>query len=147
MVAEKTVEPKWLIDTYGILLALQSRSNSLRVFISEAIISGQMLFIRQAGDDIKDLYPDFWDDFKSLGRKKYVDVTVRAKHMAGILMEQYGASRMGSIPTKDKFQNLALAQSLGCTLVSSGKGLSDCAAVAHKCGLPADCVISIEALS
>lgn len=136
-------EPKWVIDLHGMKEALTTRVNSARVAVIEAIQNGEMLILKSVSKDLKSLYPHLWDDFKAIAPKKYLATTVATIGVATQLMESYGSSLIGSIPTFEHFEALASARLKKCKLVSAGKALSHCNGISKKCGLPTGNVIGI----
>jgi hypothetical protein len=134
------------IDTHGMIAALTTKQNSVRVAVIDAIESGTMMVLKPVSDEMKKLRPDLWDDFKDIKNKKYLHVSVKAVLAATMLSEQYGASILGSIPSGEHFEAVAAARTHGCKLVSSGKALGHCTDIAKKCGLPPDSVVAITSV-
>lgn len=131
-------EPKWLIDTHGMLEALTTKSNSVKSAIIAAIESGEMLILKPVSAELKAAYPHVWDDFKAIQNRKYHPIGVADIKAASALTEGYGSSLLGSIPSKEHFQAVAAARLRGLTLVSYRKALKHYEAIARKCSLPAD---------
>ncbi|TAV64355.1 hypothetical protein [Rhizobium leguminosarum] len=147
MAAPPKVKPKWIIDTHGMREALSTSSNKIRAAVIDAIESGEMLLLKAVSDELKKLYPDLWDDFKEIKNKKYHATTVPAIHAASLLTEKYGASILGSVPTREHFQAVAVARILKCKLVSAGKALTNCQGICTKCGLPSNSAVSLDFVS
>jgi hypothetical protein len=137
---------KWVIDTHGMLAALRSKKNSVRVAVIDAIESGEMQILKSVSKELSALYPDDYENFKAIKNKKYLQVTVANKAAAGSLMERYGSGILGSIPTIEHFQAVAASIKAGCKLVSSGKAFTHCTAIAAKCKLGNDRVKAVETL-
>lgn len=140
------VEPKWVIDLHGIREMLTTTVNSAKVAGMDALKNGDMLILRTAGDELKKLYPDLWQQFTGIKPKKYITTSVAAISTSTQLMETYGASLLGSTPSAEHFESIAVARLNKCTLISSGKGLTDCQKIARKCGLNANCVAALSSL-
>lgn len=144
--AKSAPQPTWVIDLYGMKEALTTRVNSARVAVIDAIQSGEMLIMRSVSNDLKCMYPELWDDFKAISPKKYLPTNVATIATATQLMEMYGGSLVGSIPTFEHFEALAAARMKKCKLVSAGKAFSHCNAITKKCGLPAGNVVKIASV-
>jgi hypothetical protein len=136
----KKIEPKWVIDLHGIREMLTTTINSAKVAAMDAIKSGEMLILRTAGDELKKLYPELWPQFGEIRPRKYIVASVAALSTSTQLMETYGASLLGSTPSAEHFEAIAVARLKKCTLISSGKALTDCQKIAKKCQLNANCV-------
>lgn len=145
--SEKAPQAQWLIDTHGVIEALTTKSNSLRDAVIGAIEGGEMLILKRVSDEISASYPELWDDFKAIKKRKYVQITVPVIMTASTMAETYGSSLLGGVPTKEHFQAVACARREKCTLVSSAKALSDCQSIAKKCGLPGTSVVSVSAFA
>jgi hypothetical protein len=126
--------------------ALTTSSNSARAAVIDAIQSGEMLIVRSVSDDIKNLYPPLWDHFKAIKPRKYAHSTGATIDAATHLMERYGSSLLGSVPTFETFEALAIARLKKCKLVSGGKAQADCKKIASKCGLPSGSVVGITSI-
>lgn len=135
--------PKWVIDLHGMREALATTKNSIKVAVVDAIENGDMHIFRNVSDDLKDLYPDLYDQFKTIKNKKYLKVSVAAAAAASSIAENYGASLLGSIPTMEHFEAVAAALKEGAILVSAGKALSDCTNIVKKCDLDTGAVIGL----
>jgi hypothetical protein len=125
--------------------ALATTKNSIKAAVIDAIESGEMHIFRNVSDEMKDLYPDLYEQFKSIKSRKYLKISVAATAAASSIAEDYGASLLGSIPTIESFENIAAVLQAGAALVSSGKAYSDCASIVKKCGLDSNCVVPIGA--
>lgn len=137
----------WLIDTHGMVDALTTKNNKVRNAVIDAIEGRKMLILKSVSDEISSLYPELWDDFKSIKKGRYVSANVETIKAAGTLQQTYGAPIFGSVPTKEHFQAVACARLQQLRLVSSAKALSNCEAIAKKCGLPSETVASLETFS
>lgn len=137
---------KWVIDTHGILAALRSKKNSVKAAIIDAIECGEMQLMKNVSKELSESYPAEYEDFKNIKNKKYVQISVATKETSAVLMQSYGSSIWGSIPTKDNFQSLATALKAGCKLVTSGKSYANCGAIVKKCKLP-DCAVLADAFA
>jgi len=78
--------------------------------------------------------------------KKYLHTAVSDQASAGVMMEQFGAPLIGGQPAVDYFEAVATAHRNGCVLVTAGKALKQCKAIARACGLDAAIVIGIDEL-
>src|SRR6185369_2247077 len=132
--AEKP-EPSMVIDLYGVREALTTSSNSARAAVIDAIQSGEMVILRSVSHELKDLFPELWDDFKAISPKKYLHSTAGTISVGTQLMERYGGSLLGAIPTFDHFEAVAAARMKKCKLVSGGKALAHCKDIGSKCQL------------
>lgn len=139
------VKPEWLIDLHGIKEALTTRSNA-RARIIDAIQNGEMLIVRSVQIELKDVYPDLWQDFVAIKPKKYIDIPVSVQAAATQLQEIHGAPLLGGVPHFCHFESVALANAKGMKVISAGKGLADCQRIAKKCGLTKDIAQSISAV-
>lgn len=135
------VTPKWVIDLHGVKEALTTSSNQVRASVIDAIQSGEMLVLRSVSDELHAAYPKIWDDFKDIKPRKYLTPTLSTINTASQLVEAYGASLIGSIPTFEHFEAVAAAKMTKCKLVTAGKALNHCSSIASKCKLPSDTVI------
>lgn len=142
---DKEPKPKWLIDLPGIVEALRSRSNA-RAKVIDAIEAGEMLIKKNVSSKLKDSYPDLYDDFKAIKKKKYVAPLVRDDALAANLQESYSGSVGSGIPSYEQFQNVALARRLKCKLVSASNALKRCEAISQACGYGNDAVVAITAV-
>lgn len=131
---------KWVIDTHGMLAVLRSKKNSVRAAVIDAIERGEMQILKHVSKEICELYPDEYEDFKAIKNKKYLHILVETKEASGVLMQRYGSSFWGSIPTQENFQAIAAALKAGCRLVTSGKSFSNCGNIVKKCKLN-DCLL------
>lgn len=134
---------KWMIDTHGMKEALTTSSNSHRAAIIDAIENGRMLILKTVSEEIKELFPELWESFKSIKNKKYKTISITAIRAASTLQESYGAPILGSIPTKEHFQAVAMAGIEKCKLVTSGKALSHCQHIQKKCKLPINAAVGL----
>ena len=135
--------PKWVIDTHGIIDALTTRQNSAHVAVIDAIECGEMVVLKPVSAEIKNLYPQYWDDFIAINNKKYVPVTVTIVQASVMLAEAYGASILGSMPSGAHFEAVATAAAAGAKLVSAGKALGHCKEIVRRCSLPTGSAVSI----
>jgi hypothetical protein len=135
------LEAKYVIDTYGLRMALTTPQNSVRNAVIFAIESGIMLILKPASSELKENDPDIYKDMQAISYKKYLAIDVPANRAAAALIEAHGGSRLfGTTPPIDRFRALATARLHKLTLITDGKALKDCLAIAAKCKLPAGCV-------
>ena len=138
-------KPQWVIDTHGVRESLTTSSNSLRTAIIDAIESGEMLILKGVSDEIKKLYPDLWGAFKAIERKTYLTITVSVVQTASALMEEFGSSLLGSVPSREHFEAVAAARMQGCKLVSSARAFANCKKIADKClGIKSGAFVSLQ---
>jgi hypothetical protein len=136
---------QWVIDTRGVIEALTTSKNSVRAAIIDAIQNGSMLILKPASHELKEAFPDIYEQFQDIKPKKYLSLTVPMLAAAAALTEAYGPGRLlGSFPSSAHFEAVAATRLVSCTLVTSGKSLTHCSAIAKKCGLPAT---SVQTLS
>lgn len=135
--------PKWIIDLHGVLDALSSGA-ATKSKVVDAIKSGEMLVMRSVQADLKNAFPDAWEEFADIKGKKYVDTTVAITSVAAQMQEAHGSSILGGVPSFAHFEAVALARSQKCKLVSAKKGLSDCQSIAKSNGLPKSDIIKIK---
>lgn len=121
----------WLIDLHGLYDALSSRSNS-KARVLDAIKAGEMKVIASAGQELKELYPELWDDFSDIKVRKYEKPSKFDHDLAAHLQEMYGSSIIGGIPTYDQFIAIAMAARLGANLVTAGKAKKRCDQILQK---------------
>jgi hypothetical protein len=134
-------QPKYVIDTYGLRAALTTTQNSVRNAIIDAIESGEMMILKPASKELKENDPDVYADMQTISPKKYLAIDVSTSKAAAVLVEAHGGSRLfGTTPPIDRFRALAAAGRHKLILISDGKALRDCQAIALKCKLPPGCV-------
>ena len=124
--------PKWLIDTRGMHEALTTRKNSIKNAVISAIENGTMLITKNTSKELKELYPDVYDDFKKISGKKYL--TPAHKHIAHatVTMQNYGSNILGGIPSFEYFQFFRSAQMEKLACVTAGTSLSNCSKITTK---------------
>lgn len=110
---------QWLIDLHGLYEALSSRSNA-RARILDAIAAGEMKVIHSAGAELKDAYPELWDEFSKIKVRKYEKPIKKDHELASHLQQVFRASILGGIPTYDQFLSLAMCARLKTRLVTAG---------------------------
>lgn len=137
---------KWVIDTHGMLAVLRSKKNSVRVAVIDAIERGEMQILKHVSKEICELYPTEYEDFKTIKNKKYLQILVETKEASAVLMQRYGSSIWGSIPSQENFLAVAAALKAGCKLVTSGKSHSNCGGIVKKCKLN-DCLVLADSFS
>jgi hypothetical protein len=134
-------KPKYVIDSYGLRSALLTTQNSVRNAVIDAIQSGEMLILKAASKELKENDPDVYDDMQMILSKKYLPIDVSTSKAAAVLVETHGGSRLfGTTPPIDRFRALAAAGLHKLILITDGKALRDCQAIATKCKLPSGCV-------
>jgi hypothetical protein len=138
---------QWVIDTRGVIEALTTSSNSVRAAIVDAIQNGSMFILKPASYELKEAFPDVYNQLQGIKPKKYLTLTVPMLAAAATLTEAYGPGRLlGSIPSSAHFEAVAAAGLVGCTLITSGKSLTHCSGIAKKCGLPPTAVQALSAV-
>ncbi|MET3762904.1 hypothetical protein [Sphingomonas sp. UYEF23] len=141
--ASPTAKPKatYVIDTYGLRTALTTAQNSVRNAVISAIESGDMLILKPVSSELKENDPPVYQDLQAISFKKYLAIDVAASKAAAALIEAHGGSRLfGTTPPIDRFRALATARLHKLTLITDGKALKECLAIAAKCKLPTGCV-------
>lgn len=138
------VVPEFVVDLPGVKAALTTKNNQVRSAVIDAIQCGRMLIIRSVSDELRDLYPSIYEDFKALKPRKYISVTMAHESLAGVMMESYGGSMFTSVPVSERFDALALSQAEKLKLVTAGKALKDSKAIVRKCGLNGPGLIGID---
>lgn len=138
--------PKWVIDLHGLKEALTTTSNSAKTAVIEAIRGGEMLIMRSASTELKDLYPHLWPLLKAITPKTYVKTTLADHASATALQELHGSGVLGGLPMFSHFEAVAVARSNGCKLVSAGKALKECGQIAKGSGIPKSDVTGISNL-
>ncbi|MBN8197861.1 hypothetical protein [Thalassospira povalilytica] len=130
----KNNNPKWLIDTHGIHEALTTRKNSIKDAVISAIEDGSMLVTKKTSKEIKEMYPELYNEFKDIKNKKYL--TLQHSHVANatVMMQGYGSNIIGGIPSVDCFELLSSGKIENLTCVTSGKSLNHCIKIASKLG-------------
>lgn len=142
MASPKTkTQATYVIDTYGLRAALTTSQNSVRNAVIFAIESGDMLILKPTSSELKENDPAVYKDMQAIPSKKYLAIDVAANKAAAALIEAHGGSRLfGTTPPIDRFRALATARLHKLTLITDGKALKECLAIAAKCKLPAGCV-------
>lgn len=146
MAAPPRVTPSWLIDSHGMIEALTTTKNSIRVAVIDAIQNGSMLVLKSVSNELKEAYPDIYIQLQAINPRKYLTPTVSMIASAATLAETHGSSLLGSIPSASYFLAVAAAQMSNCKLVSHGKGLTHCSAIAKKCQLASRLVQPLNAV-
>ncbi|WP_068108966.1 hypothetical protein [Tropicimonas marinistellae] len=146
MASEKVV-PEMVIDLHGIVEALTTGNNQVKSTVIDSIQSGKMQVVGGVSKELKDLYPDTYQDFQTIKPKKYMHVRVAHETASGVLMESFGAGILGGIPLPERFELLALCLKEGVDLVTAGKSLRDCKSIKKKCSLNGTQVIDVKKLS
>jgi hypothetical protein len=127
--------PELLIDLHGIHAALTTKKNKIRNDVIGAIEGGRMKIVRSVSDELKDLYPDVYENFKCIKGKKYVQATMQSMSLSTSLMESYGGSLFGMLPRREVFDAVGMALREKLILVSANKGYADGSKIAKKCEL------------
>jgi hypothetical protein len=138
--------PAWVIDTHGLNAALECPSNRVRDGIIAAIEAGQMWLLKPVSHELKEMYEQHYKQLQAFSYKRYLEVTVQAQITAGIMMEAFGAPLLGGQPALHQFEAVAVAHHNGCKLVSAGKALRSCRAIAKTAGLDGAAVVAFDEL-
>ncbi len=100
-----------------------------------------MLILKPVSIELKENDPAVYKDMQAISSKKYLAIDLAASKAAAALIEAHGGSRLfGTTPPIDRFRALATARLHKLTLITDGKALKECLAIATKCKLPAGCV-------
>lgn len=137
----KDAEPRWVIDLHGMRYVLSSESCERKSTLIDAIQRREMLVLRSVSDELRDMYPNIYDMFRNIDRKKYMHTSVKAATTVAMLVEDYGTSFIGSVPDIAHFEAVATALDAGLVLVSYGKALRQCTGIVKKCGLADDSIV------
>lgn len=139
--------PKYVIDTYGLREALTTTQNSVRIAVVTAITNGEMLILKTVSKELKENDPDVYVDMQTIASKKYLPIDAKVGKAAAVLVDQHGGSRLwGATPPIDRFRALAAAGVNKLILITDGKALRECQAIANKCRLPRACVKAVSAV-
>lgn len=144
--AKNKVTPERVIDLHGMVAALRSKSNAVRSAVIDDIQSGKMQIVGTVSKEMKEVYPELYQDFQSISPKKYMHVRVKHETAASVLTESYGANLLGGIPLPERFEVLALCAKESVDLVTAGKSRRECSAIAKKCSLNGTSVLDVSSL-
>lgn len=144
----KTVDAKYLMDTYGLRAAFNSSDNAIRSSVISSLEKGELRVMRAASDDLKNLDEDAYADFQaSVSSKKYIKTLNKHETIRASLMNKYGASIFGRSPSPECFEALAICATEGLCFVTSGKPLNDSNKIKQKCKLNGVSVMSLSEFS
>ena len=136
---------KYLIDLHGLREAFSTKNNHVRVAVIDAIEAGELLIVRSASDELKDIDEPAYESFQSsVSKKKYIKTASKHEATAASLINSYGASIFGVSPPAARFEAVAVCVCEKLDLVTSGKSHSECKKIVSKCKLSKPKVLSVD---